>query len=307
MVLRFFLLATIFLLISCTDFKRDNPYDPDGINYVGDEPSSSSNVEPPPPPPSSSSSSVPSSSSVVPVVPSSSSVASPPPSSSSSSSRPSSSSVAPVVPSSSSVPTQSGIVYGTPASYENETYQTVVIGTQTWMARNLNYAAPGSKCGNGSSLSDENTATCNTYGRLYNWATAMALDASCNSTSCASQVGAKHQGICPSGWHIPSDAEWTTLTDHVGASIAGTKLKATSGWNSNGNGQDTYGFAALPGGDGYSDGSFSNVDNYGYWWSATEDNANYAYYRDMGYDYEDVSRNYNYKYYGLFSVRCLQD
>jgi len=241
----------------------------------------------------SSSSSKPSSSSVV---PSSSSIPPPPP--------PSSSSVA---PSSSSAPTQSGVPGPSVTDGGGNTYKTVIIGSQTWMASNLNYAAPGSKCGNGSSLSDANTATCDTYGRLYNWATAMALDANCNSSSCSEQIKAKHQGICPSGWHIPSDAEWTTLTNFVGSS-AGTKLKANSPlWNSNGKGTDNFGFAALPGGYGNSGGSFFYVGLYGFWWSATEDNASSAYYRVMNYDDEFVGRVSNYKSNYLFSVRCLQD
>jgi uncharacterized protein (TIGR02145 family) len=201
--------------------------------------------------------------------------------------------------------------YGSSVHYEGEDYETVVIGTQTWMARNLNYAVAGSKCGNGESLSDENTTTCDTYGRLYNWATAMDLDASCNSSTCASQIKAKHQGICPSGWHIPSDAEWAILTDYVGGvSTAGTKLKAREGWNSYNNvpsGSDKYGFAALPGGNGYSDGSFDYVGYNVYWWSATEDSANKAYYRRLLYNYEFVNRYYDSKDYYLFSVRCLQD
>jgi uncharacterized protein (TIGR02145 family) len=190
-------------------------------------------------------------------------------------------------------------------TYEGETYQTVVIGNQTWFKRNLNYNASDSKCGNGSILSDANTSTCDTYGRLYNWATAMGLPSNCNSSSCFSQIGARHRGICPVGWHIPSDAEWTTLTNYVGSS-AGKKLKATSGWNENGNGTDSYGFAALPGGYGYSDGNFLNVGNYGSWWSASEGNSDDAYYRSLLYYYEYVGYNYYNKGF-LFSVRCLQD
>jgi len=255
MVLKFFLLASIFLFTSCSDLgERDNPDDPDGINYQGGE-----------------------------------------------------------FPSSSSGSTQTGIIYGDPIYYDGETYETVVIGTQTWFKRNLNYAAPDSKCGNGSSLSDANTTTCNTYGRLYNWATAMALDASCNSSTCASKINAKHRGICPDGWHIPSNADWDKLVRYVDGSTgtsspydsptAGRYLKATNGWNSNGNGQDKYGFSALP---GYSDGSFYYVGYSGNWWSASERNANYAYYRSMVYDGEFV----RYESYGkslLYSVRCLQD
>jgi len=180
-----------------------------------------------------------------------------------------------------------------------QTYRTTRIDKQIWMAENLNYDASGSKC------NDNKAANCATYGRLYNWATAMALDASCNSSYCASQISAKHRGICPDGWHIPSDEEWTTLIDYVGSS-AGKKLKATSGWNSNGNGTDIYGFAALPGGDGSSDGDFYYVGYRGFWRSATEYDAYYAYNRYMRDDYEDVYRD-NYDKGSLQSVRCLQD
>jgi uncharacterized protein (TIGR02145 family) len=196
-------------------------------------------------------------------------------------------------------------------SRDGKKYVYVTIGTQTWMAENLNYEVSGSKCGDGSSLSEANTSTCDTYGRLYNWATAMALPSNCNSSTCSSQVGTKHKGICPSGWHIPSDAEWTTLTDFVGGlSNAGTKLKAKSGWNPyNGvpAGTDAYGFSALPGGDGGSDGSFYDVGIVGSWWSATEYNASYAWDRGMGYygidvyRYDDAGKSY------FFSVRCLKD
>ncbi len=111
--------------------------------------------------------------------------------------------------------------------------------------------------------------------------------------------------VCPSGWHLPSDAEWTTLTDYVGgASTAGTKLKARSGWNSSGNGTDEYGFAALPGGYGNSGGSFGGVGNYGNWWTS-EGSASLAYARNMGYD-EDVNRISSDKSY-LRSVRCVKD
>jgi uncharacterized protein (TIGR02145 family)/uncharacterized repeat protein (TIGR02543 family) len=195
---------------------------------------------------------------------------------------------------------------GPSVSYGGETYKTVVIGSQIWMARNLNYNVEGSKC------YDNKESYCDTYGRLYYWVTAMALPSSCYNSSCSSQIGAKHRGICPTGWHIPSDAEWTTLTDFVGGSTtAGTKLKATSRWNStssgdDGNGEDKYGFAALPGGYGYSNGSFNNVGFNGSWWSATEDGADNAYYRYMYYSDEGVYYNDYYKD-ALLSVRCLQD
>jgi uncharacterized protein (TIGR02145 family)/uncharacterized repeat protein (TIGR02543 family) len=167
-------------------------------------------------------------------------------------------------------------------SRDGKTYKKVAIGTQVWMAENLNYDVPNNEtdvCYNNSS------DNCSKYGRLYNWEAAMKA--------------------CPAGWHLPSDAEWTQLTDFVGSN-AGTKLKATSGWYNNGNGGDNYGFAALPAGYGYSGGSFYGAGYGGYWWSPTEKGADYAYGRSMGYDIEFVGRYYNYESY-LFSVRCVQD
>jgi uncharacterized protein (TIGR02145 family) len=164
---------------------------------------------------------------------------------------------------------------------DGKQYKTVKIGNQTWMAENLNYNASGSKC------YQNNSANCDKYGRLYNWSTARTA--------------------CPSGWHLPSDAEWTTLENAVGGSnAAGRHLKATSGWSSNGNGLDIHGFAALPGGDGILVGSFLNVGKYGFWWSATEGNADDAWIRGMYYDSGKIDRG-NVDERLLFSVRCLQD
>jgi uncharacterized protein (TIGR02145 family) len=155
------------------------------------------------------------------------------------------------------------------------------IGTQTWMAENLNYNASGSVCYN------NNSSNCDTYGRLYDWATANA--------------------VCPAGWHLPTRDEWDVLSNYVGgSSVEGRHLKATSGWNENGNGLDTYGFAALPGGGGYSGGSFYNVGNYGLWWTASENGSYDAYGRRVDCDFEDALWRYNGKL-GLFSVRCAQD
>ena len=193
-------------------------------------------------------------------------------------------------------------------SRDGKTYKKVKIGKQTWMAENLDYEAEGSKCygedaevvigydENGDPITKtlspaEVQANCDKYSRLYDWETALKA--------------------CPSGWHLPNDEEWQKLVDiAVGGEIAGTKLKATSGWKDNdgasGNGTDEYGFSALPGGIGSSDGSFNNVGYDGVWWSATENDSNYAYDWDMGFNRSNVRRGYGYKSY-LFSVRCVQD
>jgi len=171
--------------------------------------------------------------------------------------------------------------------YGDKVYNAVLIGEQVWMAENLKYSASGSKCGNGNDFVDMNTSTCDIYGRLYNWATAM--------------------DACPPDWHIPSNAEWITLIYFVGTN-AGTKLKSASGWGIYGNGTDDYGFSALPGGYVSSNfGGYLGEGNNGRWWSAdtTESNAEYAHYREintsMGVNSYSIPKSY------LHSVRCVKD
>ena len=196
-----------------------------------------------------------------------------------------------------------GIYLKTPISYGGENYEAVLIGTQTWFARNLNYNVDGSKCGNvlsgSGSLVDENTTTCDAYGRLYNWNTAM------NNAVSSTAVPSGVQGVCPEGWHLPSDDEWTVFMDFVGAN-PGMKLKASSSlWNTN-TGTDDFGFSALPGGYGYSGGSFYVVGDIGNWWSATQSGASYAYSRLMSRSDSDVDRRNSVKS-NLLSVRCVRD
>ncbi len=186
--------------------------------------------------------------------------------------------------SSSSLPSSSsslGVVYGDPVIYGGETYETVVIGTQIWFARNLNYN-PGTGT---SACYNDQASNCSQYGRLYDWETA--------------------KEVCPDGWHLPRDSEWTTLTDYVG-SDAGTKLKAATGWNSGGNGTDNYGFSALPGGSGRSNGNFDSAVGFGYWWCSTEYSSYTAYSRGMNYSFIIVGRYNNDKSW-LLSVRCVRD
>ncbi|MDR2583123.1 MAG: hypothetical protein LBC75_06555 [Fibromonadaceae bacterium] len=208
--------------------------------------------------------------------------------------------------------------YGKVTDGGGKTYKTVVIGTQTWIAENLNYNVTGSKCGNGSTstFGDANTSTCNTYGRLYDWSTAMALSNSCNSTGCLSQIKSKHQGICPVGYHIPTKADWDNLIIYVGdEEVAGRYLKAVFGWANCGSSssykykcEDKYGFSALPGGAGIPepDGRFLGIGEEGYWWTASENNADYAYPRNISYENNSVNQK-NFKKIGLLSVRCLKD
>jgi uncharacterized protein (TIGR02145 family) len=189
------------------------------------------------------------------------------------------------------------------------------------MAENLNFNAESSRC-YGDNTGGDSQNICGTYGRLYNWATAMALPSSCNSSTCSDDIQTKHRGVCPSGWHIPSNAEWdqlfhfadgtdtdNTLTKPYDSPTAGKYLKAASGWNSgtsNGNGKDTYGFTALPGGNGKSGSNFNNVGNNGHWWSSNESSSNNAHRKNIHY-YMDYAYGSNGDKDFLFSVRCVQD
>jgi len=201
----------------------------------------------------------------------------------------------------------SDTVLGTPSTGSGGT---VTIGGQVWLAKNLDVAAEGSKCYN------NKASNCTKYGRLYDWATAMNLPSICNATlstsapECAISTP-HHKGICPSNFHIPTEAEWAALKSYVESdkgcsSCDGKHLKSTTGWDSKGNGQDTYGFAALSGGNGYSDGDFYNAGYNGRWWSTSEGDAIRAYIRNMYYNHEYAIWYDNNKSY-LFSVRCLQD
>jgi len=165
---------------------------------------------------------------------------------------------------------------------DGKSYKKVTIVGQTWMAENLNYAAEGSKC------YDNKDDNCAKYGRLYDWTTAMKA--------------------CPAGYHLSSHDEWETLAKSVGGSeTAGKKLKSTSGWNDNDNGTDNYGFSALPSGNGVGDGSFSNVGNYGLWWSATLSHGDVRI-LTMGYEFGDQLWDLMYgEKSSLYSVRCVAD
>jgi uncharacterized protein (TIGR02145 family) len=216
---------------------------------------------------------------------------------------------------------------------DGKTYKTTKIGEQVWMAENLNYKAKGSKCyGEGGLVygeddeddeddkkitlsSSEIQANCNKYGRLYDWPTAMDIDKRFNKEEWnGSDV--KHQGVCPKGWHLPSNAEWYKLYRYADEDkgteslYAGKYLKAKSGWNDDegesGNGEDKFGFSALPGGRGSSGGDFGDVGYYGFWWSVSENGSCCAYSRRMYYIYESVS-NYSYNKRYLYSVRCVGD
>ncbi len=189
-------------------------------------------------------------------------------------------------------------------TYEGQIYNTVQIGTQCWLRENLNV---GTRINGGQNQSnngiiekwcyDDNESNCTIYGGLYKWNEMMQYVTNEGS-----------QGICPTGLHIPTDNEWITITDFLGGlSVAGGKMKSTSGWYDNGNGTNSSGFTALPGGwrNNYN-GVFSGIGGLGFFWSSTEEVVNYGLIREMLYYSSDVTYTYHEKYDGL-SVRCIKD
>jgi uncharacterized protein (TIGR02145 family) len=202
---------------------------------------------------------------------------------------------------------------------DGNTYPTLTIGTQVWMAENLrttkyndgtaiplvkddtawaniynnNTKAPAMCWYN----NDQATYTSNKYGVLYNW---YAVSPTTN--------GGKN--VCPTGWHVPSDAEWTTLTDFLGgASVAGGKMKTVSGWYINGNGTNESGFSCVPGGyrSASASGAFGQIGNVSYLYSSSESTSNYnAWGRNLNYGNSGVYRGDGFKENAL-SVRCLRD
>lgn len=210
---------------------------------------------------------------------------------------------------------------------DGTTYRYVTIGTQVWMAENLNYAtSSGSWCyGEGGNVPGPNgaltislspaeiRANCAMYGRLYDWVTAMNIDESYNFTLWNGR-DFNHRGICPEGWHLPSYDEWQTLIDYVGDwETAGTKLKSETGWFDEYDrympgipGTDDFGFSALAGGLAYGD-AFAFLGIYGHWWTATNDQNIRAWNLNMHHSFERVDSSPDaLKRYGQ-SVRCVRD
>ncbi len=199
-------------------------------------------------------------------------------------------------------------------SYEGETYETVIIGEQCWLKENLNVglnitaATPQT---NNNIIEkycyDNKPDSCDIYGGLYQWDELMQYTDSAGA-----------QGICPAGWHIPTDEEWMELEGYVDSQYpagdpewnsmgyrgfdAGFHLKSISGWNSNGNGDDAYGFTGLPGGNTPDGG----VGIAGCWWTSSELDEDYSINRILHNGYDEIYRGYNWKQYG-YSVRCVKD
>ena len=207
---------------------------------------------------------------------------------------------------------------GTPTvkDIDGNTYNTVQIGTQCWTKENLKVTkyndgttipldTSGGLNGNGTgqtwsvrttgarTIYGHNNNNLEVYGYLYNWYAVVDI-----------------KRLCPTGWHVPTDAEWTILTTYLGGeSVAGGKMKSsgTTNWNSPNTGAtNESGFSGLPGGYRYNDGSFSTIRDNAFFWSATENSSSNAWFRFLYYANGYVDR-YNYsKTFGA-SVRCLRD
>jgi uncharacterized protein (TIGR02145 family) len=206
-----------------------------------------------------------------------------------------------------------GVVYGTNdciacgdlISHEGYNYSTVLIGEQCWFSENCRYLPEVSPSSDGN-MSDpyyyvygfegaeviaaQATDNYSTYGVLYNWPAVMT------------------EGICPSGWHIPTDGEFTELTDFLGGEdVAGAKMKEAGydHWDAPNTGAtNSSGWTGLPGGYRYS-GGFVDDGLYGDWWSASESGSD-SWRRALGSDSDFVYRVSNSRYYG-FSARCVRD
>jgi len=206
--------------------------------------------------------------------------------------------------------------------YDENEYDTIHIGNQVWMAENLKvtHYADGTpipfvedpvewgeleRMDKAFCWYDNSISNGDTYGALYTWAAAN------NGLSSSTANPSGVQGVCPTGWHLPSDAEWTTLTTFLdGENIAGGKMKETDTtyWQSpNAGATNESGFSALPGGVRYYPaGTFGAIGRTGSWWSATEYADYGAFARYISYGGVSIQRGGDYKEMG-FSVRCIKD
>jgi len=197
---------------------------------------------------------------------------------------------------------------------DGQTYKTVTIGTQTWMAQNLNYETENSYC------YLDIASNCTEYGRLYTWAAAMdsAGTWSTNGKGCGYNKTCSPaypvRGVCPEGWHLPTQAEWNALVIAVGgSSTAGKVLRSQTGWSTtsqdvDGNGMDAYAFSALPAGHMDAYRGYGLVCYYVFFWSSTEYDCDDddAYYMVLYYA-GDSANLYNNRKKNGYSVRCLKD
>ena len=198
---------------------------------------------------------------------------------------------------------QEGPQCGRPIEYNGYAYRTVRIGDQCWFAENLrtgSYANGDAISRGGTNFYKWESATSGMmsgygignigkYGRLYNW---YAVDDS--------------RSLCPKGWHVPADEDWTVMTDFLGGPIVSAEMmKSTSGWENSGNGTDSSGYSGLPGGFISDFGHFSSAGDNGMWWSSSAKGSG-AFNRSLNSANKIVARSSADLTYG-FSVRCIRD
>ncbi|HSQ40749.1 MAG TPA: FISUMP domain-containing protein [Fibrobacteraceae bacterium] len=205
-------------------------------------------------------------------------------------------------------------------SRDGQIYGYVVVEERTWMTQNLNYGTmiPGDSAQENDNAVEkycynDDSSNCANYGALYQWAEALALSATCDTSDCSSSASSsEHQGICPDGWHIPLSAEWDTLAERLGGEeVAGMTMKldntSNSSWNSSANNDgNTSGFSAYPLGMRDEYGDFSSFGSYAYFWTLYEGNEVYAQGRYLrnGIAY---LRSENFNKQNGFAIRCVQD
>jgi len=200
---------------------------------------------------------------------------------------------------------------------DGKVYATVEIGGQCWMAENLNI---GTQITGGTAQTDNGTiekycynneaSNCDTYGALYQWSEMMQLPDSCQTASCAASVATEHQGICPPGWHVPTDEEFKALEIELGMTAAEADMLNT--WRGDPVGEmmkegGSSGFEALLSGRCSSTGAFSLLGSYEYPYTADEYGTNYAYRRCLRSSSNDVGRWNTFSKSTAFSLRCVKN
>jgi len=201
------------------------------------------------------------------------------------------------------------LTYGAMSDQEGNSYKTIQIGTQTWMAENLRttlyndqtsipllVAASswgGTNAGGYCNYNNEKQEdTLATYGRLYNW------------------YAVNTGKLCPSGWHVPSEADWDILINYIAddEEIGGMLKEAgkTHWYTPNTHATNETGFTGLPGGARFKGGSYGNQRYYGYWWTATKYSETGAYSIGLYYYDSDLSKSGN-NFQSGFSIRCVKD
>jgi uncharacterized protein (TIGR02145 family) len=193
---------------------------------------------------------------------------------------------------------------GTVSDYDGNVYQTITIGDQCWMKENLKSLHDAI----GNSITrycyNNEIDSCAIYGGLYSWNTLM------NGEESVETNPSGVQGICPNGWHVPSVAEWTELSEYLGGnSVAGGKLKeiGTLHWKSpNSEATNESEFTAFAGGYRSTTNTFASYGYNGNWWSSTENNATSSWWKRISYGAGTLSTNQSGKELGI-SVRCIKD